>query len=88
MYGLPQAGKLANNRLLLQLAKCGYHPTRHTDGLWRHVTRPITFCLTVDNFGVKTMGNQHTQHLLNSLSHLYTVTTDWLGSLYCGLTLK
>jgi hypothetical protein len=52
MYGLPQAGILANKLLQERLAKHGYRPVRHTHGLWRHDTRPITFSLVVDDFGV------------------------------------
>jgi hypothetical protein len=45
MYGLPQAGILANELLQLNLAKDGYRPTTHTHGLWTHDTRPISFSL-------------------------------------------
>jgi hypothetical protein len=41
MYGLPQAGILANELLQHNLAKDGYRPTTHTHGLWTHDTRPI-----------------------------------------------
>jgi hypothetical protein len=41
MYGLPQAGILANQLLARRLAIHGYHQTKSTPGLWRHVTRPI-----------------------------------------------
>jgi hypothetical protein len=53
MYGLPQAGILANELLQRSLAKDGYRPTQHTHGLWKHDTRPISFSLVVDDFGVK-----------------------------------
>jgi hypothetical protein len=43
MYGLPQAGILANELLQRNLAKDGYRPTTHTHGLWTHDTRPISF---------------------------------------------
>ena len=36
MYGLPQAGILANRLLAKRLAKHGYYQVRHTPGLWRH----------------------------------------------------
>ena len=49
MYGLPQAGKLANDELIKHLAPFGYHPTTHTSGLWTHNTRNISFILTVDD---------------------------------------
>jgi hypothetical protein len=52
MYGLPQAGILANELLQRNLAKDGYRPTQHTHGLWTHDTRPISFLLVVDDFGV------------------------------------
>ena len=40
MYGLPQAGLLANQLLAKQLAKKGYYQTRHTPGLWTHTLSP------------------------------------------------
>ena len=43
MYGLPQAGILANKLLQQNLAKFGYFQYKHTSGLWKHHTRPITF---------------------------------------------
>ena len=36
MYGLKQAGRIANDRLKLKLAKHGYYLTRSTPGLWKH----------------------------------------------------
>jgi hypothetical protein len=59
IYGLPQAGVLANELLQRNLAKDGYRPTIHTHGLWTHDTRPILFSLVVDDFGVKYVGRDH-----------------------------
>jgi hypothetical protein len=53
MYGLPQAGILANQLLARCLAIHGYHQTTFTPGLWRHVTRPVQFTLVVEDFGVQ-----------------------------------
>jgi hypothetical protein len=47
-YGLPQAGILANQFLARRLTIHGYHQTKFTPSLWRHVTRPIQFTLVVD----------------------------------------
>jgi len=58
MYGLPQAGQIAHDKLVKHLAKYGYAPMRLTPGLWKHHTCPITFCLVVDNFGVKYDGKK------------------------------
>jgi hypothetical protein len=53
MYGLPQAGKLANHLLIEALAPFGYCPVLITPSLWQYDERDIAFCLVVDNFGVK-----------------------------------
>jgi hypothetical protein len=76
MYGLPQAGIIANTRLRAHLATWGYRPCASTPGLFRHDTRPITFCLVVDDFGIKSVRRQHADHLLKCLESIYTVTTD------------
>jgi hypothetical protein len=64
MYGLPQAGILTNELLQRNLAKDGYRPTTHTHGFWTHDTRPISFSLVVDDFGVKYAGREHAEHLM------------------------
>ena len=47
MYGLPQAGLLAQRDLVKHLAAHGYHETQ-TSCLFRHKTRDIAFTLIVD----------------------------------------
>lgn len=88
MYGLPQAGLIANTRLVKHLATYGYHQAPHTPGLYTHETRPISFTLVVDDFGVKYVGKEHALHLLTALQTIYTVTTDWSGTKYCGMSLN
>ena len=88
MYGLPQAGKLANQLLAKRLAKHGYFQCPYTPGFWKHTWRPISFTLVVDNFGIKYVSDLHAKHLLQALQQNYEVSTDWTGSLYCGITLK
>jgi Reverse transcriptase (RNA-dependent DNA polymerase) len=88
MYGLPQAGMLANKLLKERLAKHGYFETRHTPGLWTHKTRPIILVLVVDDFGIQYVGKEHAHHLIAALKQDYeAVTTDWAGDLFCGITL-
>jgi hypothetical protein len=88
MYSLPQAGILANKLLAKRLATKGYFLTRHTPGLWTHSHRPVQFSLVVDDFGVKYVGKQHANHLMNALRENYEVSEDWEGKLYCGITLN
>ena len=89
IYGLPQAGRLANIQLKKFLKPHGYYEVEHTPGLWRHKTRPISFTLVVDDFGIKYVGEEHARHLLNILrAHYPAVSTDWKGELYCGIKLN
>jgi hypothetical protein len=53
MYGLPQAGRIANDQLIALLKPHGYAPLPLTHGLWRHHTRDIVFSLVVDDFGIR-----------------------------------
>ncbi len=43
VYGLPQAGMLANKQLKEYLSPDKYYEVAHTPGLWRHVARLIHF---------------------------------------------
>jgi hypothetical protein len=87
MYGLPQAGLLANEPLKKHLNKHGYQESKLVPGLWKHDTRPIQFTLVVDDFGVKYIGKEHAQHLKNALDEHYKLTCDWTGKQYIGITL-
>ena len=87
MYGLPQAGILANKLLEQRLNARGYYQCQHTPGLWRHVWRDIMFCLVVDDFGVKTTARDHVEHLKATLEEYYTVAMDWDGTLFCGINI-
>lgn len=88
MYGLPQAGRLANDQLISFLAPHGYRPVPLMPGLWRHDTRDIVFSLVVDDFGVRYTSRADADHLITTLESTYKVSTDWTGSHYCGLTLR
>jgi hypothetical protein len=88
MYGLPQAGLLANKLLARRLAKYGYFQAEHTPGLWKHTWRPIHFALVVDDFGVEYAKKEHAQHLLDALNNHYeAVSEDWQGSFFFGIKL-
>ena len=86
MYGLPQAGRLANDQLVTKLAAHGYEPCPLTHGLWRHTTRHTIFSLVVDDFGVRYSTRADAEHLIAALKENYQVSLDWTGERYCGLT--
>ena len=87
MYGLPQAGLLANKLLEKRLNKHGYFQSKFVPGLWTHKWRPITFTLVVNNFGVKYLGKEHAEHLREVIKKYYPVTEEWTGKQYIGITL-
>ena len=76
MYGLPVAGILANKLLKSRLTKKGYFELPHTPGLWKHVTRPISFTLVVDDLDIKYEGKEHANHLLSALTNHYKIKSD------------
>jgi hypothetical protein len=80
MYGLPQAGILTNQLLAHRLAIHGYDQTKCTPGIWR--------TLVVDDVGVQYVGKEHAKHLIDGLETDNTLSKDWTGGLYCGITLK
>ena len=67
MYGLPQAGILANAFLKKRLNKRGYHQSKLVPGLSKHDWQPVQFTLVVDDFGVKYIGREHALHLKATL---------------------
>jgi hypothetical protein len=88
MYGLKQAGLLANQLLQKRVAPFGYYPARHTPGLWLHKTRPIAFSPIVDDFTIKYVGKDNAEHARNALLRSYELTMDWGGTFYSGMTLE
>ena len=87
MPGLKQAGRIANDRLVKHLDKYGYRPCHVTPALWKHESNGVTFALVVDDFGVKYVGQENFDHLVNALKDLYTITVDPDGKSFLGLTL-
>jgi hypothetical protein len=87
VWGLPQAGILANNCLCRKLALFGYYKCVNTPGLCYHEMRPITFMLILDDFGVKYVDKASVDHLIASINTMYSLTKDWMGDLYCNIKL-
>ena len=87
MYVLPQAGLLANEILEKRLKKRGYWQSKLVPGFWTHDWRPFQFTIFVNGFGVKYVGEEHAIYLKNTIEENYTVTTEWDGWIYIGITL-
>ncbi len=88
MYSLPQARIIAQQLIEKQLQQHRYRQCKTTPGLWKHNTRPISFILVIDNFGVKYVGEENTQHLLETVRQFYKCLCDCDSERYCGLTIK
>ena len=87
IYGLPQAGRLAQAKLFAHLAAHGYKECKNTPCLFRHATRNISFTLVVDDFGVGWSNRDDLDHLIATLQLLYKLTINLSGTRYLGLTL-
>jgi hypothetical protein len=86
LYGVKEAGKLSNLQLVRLLLSFGFVETS-TPCLFRHPTRPITFCLVVDDFGVKHTDRHDFDYLFSCLATLYHVKAHPLASRFLGFTI-
>ena len=74
MYGLTQAGILANNLLTQSLINHRYYQVKETPGLWQHVWRPISFTSVVEYFGIGYVIWEQTDHLMSSIKIYYEIS--------------
>ncbi len=88
MYGLPQVGIIAQELLEKRLTEYCYHQSKIINGFWKHKTRPICFCLIVDDFAVKFVNQEDTDHLINAIKKYYPITVDKDVKIYIGLTIE
>ena len=85
VWGLPQAGILANKLLRRRLLPHGYYyECPNTPGLWKHEWRPISFTLVVDDFGVKYVGKEHVQHLIRCIKEIQIAMMQQPATNYRG----
>jgi len=88
MYGLPQAGIIAQELLADRLQTHGYTQRKIIPGFWKHATRPICFTLVVDDFTVKYTRERDAKHLISVLKENYEITIDQTATKYIGLTIE
>ncbi len=70
VWSLPQAGILANKCLHRKLAPFGYYESTNTPGLWHQKSKPITFTLVINNFGVKFVYKANVDKLISSIKQM------------------
>jgi hypothetical protein len=86
VYGLPNAGRLAQDQLIVFLEQDGYIET-NTNCLFKYQTRDIYFMLVVDDFGIKHKNIEDLEPLLSTLRKHYIITCDPTGSKYLGINI-
>jgi hypothetical protein len=87
MYGLKEARKLSNLRLVSLLSTFGFDETS-TPCLFKHVSRPILFYLVVDDFGVKYTTRSDLDFLVSCLSTLYHAKAHPIASKFLGFSVS
>jgi hypothetical protein len=87
IYGLLQAGKLSQTRLIRHISTHGnYAQCPNTPCLFRHITRDIMFSLVVDDFGVRYTKQEDADQLIQTLeANAYKLKVRPLGDKYLGM---
>lgn len=86
LYGLPQAGRLAHEKLTSLLAKHGYKATS-TPCLFKHITNGLYFTLVVDDFLIKYHDRESLEHLFSCIRKEYNFDVDEAATKYIGMTI-
>ena len=87
--GIPQAGKLAQDRLVKHLATHNYIQCVNTQCLFINKESGVAFTLVVDDFLIKYKQRSAIDHLFSVLRELYEITTDFPLTLkHVGITLR
>ena len=69
------------------MAPFGYHPVKHTPGIWVHNNRKTLFSLVVGGLCVQYCSTEDADHFLNSLRAKYLITVDMNATVYIGIKL-
>ena len=88
IYGLPQAGRLAHEKLCRLLKRHDYHVMPNTPCLFSHATNGVTFTLVVDDFLIKSGSKAAVHHLFAAIREEYRLEVDWSASKYIGMTIE
>ena len=88
LYGMPEAGYLAQSDLVPHLEQHGFMQTKTTPCLFKHTSRDIEFTLVVDDFGISYSDKADAEYLFEILRYKYPIKVDWTGSKYIGFDIN
>ena len=87
MYGLKQAACIPFDRILKLLKTHGYYPLHYNPRIWCNEPLPDKSAICVEDFGIKYINTAYAHYPVDILKKYYTISIDWLGKNYFGLTL-
>jgi hypothetical protein len=87
MYGLKEAGRLAQNKLIAHPEPAGYIQSPYVPCLFIHKERKTAISLIVDDFLVKYKRPKDAKHLTDTLQQFYVIKIDMQAKKYIGLTI-
>jgi hypothetical protein len=86
MYGLPQAGIIAQQLLEQCLQANGYQQSKINPGFLDARLAPYLFCTLCGQLWHQICRKEHADHLIQTLRGHYEISMDWNGWHYIGLT--
>jgi len=87
MYGLKQAGLLANDRIVTLFDKHGYKQSKYIPQLFFSEDKSTAFCLVVDDLLIKA-NEANRDKLYECLRTQYEIVTDNTGSKYLNIDIR
>jgi hypothetical protein len=89
IYGLPQSGRLSQDRLIKHLRAHDYIQCPNTPALFKHKSKNLAFTLVVDDFMIKYSDPQDLDDFFSVLRKQYVITTDTSDTQkYVGITIQ
>jgi len=88
LYGMPEAGYLAQQKLIPILATKGFVQCKSTPCLFIHPTRDIEFTLVVDDFFISYAHDTDANFLLDTLRSTYPLKVNWSANKYIGFDIE
>jgi hypothetical protein len=88
IYGLKEAGRLSQDKLISHLEPAGYIQCPNVPCLFIHKERDTKFSLIVDDFLVMYRKAEDAKHLIDTLKKIYIIKVDEQAKKYIGLTIE
>ena len=88
VYGLKQAGIIANHELVKHMSPFRYNTVQHSPDLWVHDSRKRLFSIVVDDLCDQYCSTEDADYFFKGLRAKYIITVDMEATVYIGIKLK